>query len=1201
MALPDMSGILAITDEEEAPVGEATSPDMSGIQQVGQQPKAVMPDMSGIAEAQGAVMPNMSGIVAAPPQETSTAQAQETSTPQEVQPEYTDLPPLDDIEDLPPREVEFGVSDHLGEIIPQAAKGIIEGVEEAGKTSKMIFDAVIPGFEPANELAANMAMNIWVQWGGKRGELSDALPEPQTMTGTFINESAQFLTGLYGATSLLKTMGWTSTAVKSMVGRETLGSGMSGGVAMDPYTDNLANLLKAYEPLQNIVPWFLTTDTDDSEAELRLKKFLEESALGYVGVALGLAFSSLRASKNGNFDAASVLMRDSEVAIRTEPAPHLSSVEPDGGFDPVSTTVHDTVDDAIDPQAAGTPRKITKVASVSKETLDNLEVEISKATSIVEVEDMLINTDFNLSKMDSPLAIKQTLAAMSKVLAPAIQRITGGVRSNAESRLLADMMGQDEGTLLKSLSDTFEATEQLDGVLLAGRILVQKIGDRVMDLGDQVAADSTSAVKADYINTLQLMSEVYGLTKGIQTNAARATQSGRIKVSGRFNEFDTEALEKAIKDAGGSQKLVEFANKMKGLKGNDAAIRKMLERGRWDRFVGVTNELWINSMLSGPTTQAINMMSNAIHGVVIPTQRVVGAAAMLPFTGDSKPVIEGAAHFMGLYQSAVESITLAGKSFKADSPILDAGNPNAQKIENTFEPFIKAETLGRFNPGGNIAKAIDKVGTFHRLPTRFLLAADEGFKQVTYRANVRSKAYADAWSQGMDKESVNAFVEKRLRDSFDENGKGIDPAALQISREATFTQDLEHGIGKWIQEGKQRLPVVGVAAPFVRTPTNLIRAGWQNIPVLQFFQKNLRDDFAAGGYRRETAVGKVVTSNAIALYIWGLAVEGKTTGSAPLDPNERSAKLATGWKPYSSVSVNSETGKKEYRPYNRMDPYAIPVGIMTDIVNNAQEMDEEERNKALGLLFAGIATNLSNKLYLKSMANMLEAFTDATPRKTEKFVQQYAASHVPNILNKMNPDPFLRESQTIVEAMMSRIPGLSVQLNPKRTVLGEKIPKEAYGLPTDKSIHKDEPVYEEIARLGGIGGDVRKKQGKVDFTQFKNEQGQSAYDRLRELTGQPQDGVLSLKEQLAETIASGEYQGLTKDTQGYKSKRKDILQSILEQYRGAAKSSLTLEYSSFGAESGLTLGQAMENDFTNKATVNTQGDPDILTELLNTK
>ncbi len=159
-------------------------------------------------------------------------------------------------------------------------------------------------------------------------------------------------------------------------------------------------------------------------------------------------------------------------------------------------------------------------------------------------------------------------------------------------------------------------------------------------------------------------------------------------------------------------------------------------------------------------------------------------------------------------------------------------------------------------------------------------------------------------------------------------------------------------------------------------------------------------------------------------------------------------------------------------------------------------------------------------------------------------------------------DPYMRDAQTILEAMRAKIPGLSQGLPPQRNLFGEPI-QVPYGLGLDTinpfytSTAKNDPVLTELARFSHGFTFPADKIGNVDLKQFKSPTGQSAYDRLMELQGTVKAlGGQTIKDHLYNLIPSDSYKRLTEDGPDYTGSKFARLNRDIGLYKNAAKAAL---------------------------------------------
>lgn len=215
-------------------------------------------------------------------------------------------------------------------------------------------------------------------------------------------------------------------------------------------------------------------------------------------------------------------------------------------------------------------------------------------------------------------------------------------------------------------------------------------------------------------------------------------------------------------------------------------------------------------------------------------------------------------------------------------------------------------------------------------------------------------------------------------------------------------------------------------------------------------------------------------------------------------------------------------------------------------------MSDEDMWETAGKAMVVTLKQLSSKSYLQGLTEFLDTLTNPD-RNAEKLAKSLAASFAPNVIAKMNDDPYQREARTVMEAMRRKVPGFSQDLDPVRNILGEPVtPPPTYGpgwlSPIVAGVHtgKEQPttkewkaspredVKDEMARLALIGDKgfthPPTVQDGVDLLDHRSPvTGRTAYDRYLELTGEVKMGGMNVHEMLAAEIASRAYQDMMTD------------------------------------------------------------------------
>ena len=253
-------------------------------------------------------------------------------------------------------------------------------------------------------------------------------------------------------------------------------------------------------------------------------------------------------------------------------------------------------------------------------------------------------------------------------------------------------------------------------------------------------------------------------------------------------------------------------------------------------------EFYINSLLSNVPTHAVNAISNSAQLITLPVEKMLGGA----LTGRKVDVEEGLRQFWYMGEAITEAPRAVATAFRSGNSVLDT----MDKLDEVYSKVaITSDSATIYGA------AMRAFGNVVRVPTRLLTTTDEIYKQVNYRAAVKARAHMQAAERyGGDMAARAAFVKRATENAFHPvTGRATDAEALAYAREATFTTPLEAGqarfdVARGVQAAVRTVPALRFIAPFVRTPSWLIRNAIQRTPVLGAFQKQMWDDIRAGGH-----------------------------------------------------------------------------------------------------------------------------------------------------------------------------------------------------------------------------------------------------------------------------------------------------------------------------------------------------------------
>jgi hypothetical protein len=742
-------------------------------------------------------------------------------------------------------------------------------------------------------------------------------------------------------------------------------------------------------------------------------------------------------------------------------------------------------------RSKGVRKNIDEAFDVAKQ---GEEVAISKATDDIALktspEDVLKQTDqgprpfINNEYLDTPEDIKNTLNSVSNIFEKTIDKARRGRMSLNQTRELADQLGMSVEDLTKrNGGQAFNAEEAL-----AARSLLNKSGENVTRLAKLAVNPETNTEQIQFAfhKSLARHAAIQEQVTGIAAEAGRALRSFQIPAG----VPDRAKALKELLDQSGRQidpdKLADMVSKLDTPEGIAKFTRAFYDPSLKDQVM----EAWINGLLSGPTTQAVNVTSNTLVALwTIPETAV--AATLGAFRKSDKVYFrEVGARAFGIAQGAKNGIKLAAKTFMTEEPsdLLTKIELNRYRSipTKTFREGAKKKVFG----GVPIpfSGQIDIGGKQVRIPGRALQAGDEFFKSVGYRMELNARAMRS----GLDKGLSGKALSKHIKNIVDNPPKDIKLAAIETARYQTFTNELGR-MGQGLQNIAAHHAAARVVMPFIRTPVNIVKFAGHRSP-LGLAMDSVRAAYKAGGVTKDIARARIFMGSAVGTAVASMALEGHITGNGPSDPAQKSALYATGWQPY-SIKIGDK-----YYSYSRLEPLGMILGISSDFSEIAQYSTEDEADSIGAMVVGSIAKNLTSKTWLRGLSEIILAIEDPD-RYGDNYIRKLAGTAIPTGVAQIAriEDPLLRSANTTLEQIQSRIPGVSKDLYPVRNVWGEPISLSgALGpdiiSPVYTSIINNDPVATEVARLG-VG--ISRADRKIKGIQLTDEQ----YDKYVFMSG----------------------------------------------------------------------------------------------------
>ena len=470
--------------------------------------------------------------------------------------------------------------------------------------------------------------------------------------------------------------------------------------------------------------------------------------------------------------------------------------------------------------------------------------------------------------------------------------------------------------------------------------------------------------------------------------------------------------------------------KMVAIKNADAfQIGKKL-----DRAARIYNEIGINALLSGPTTQKINLYSGVAQTFLKAFNNFSGSTNFTELEGARR-------HLFALFQNFDFALNAWKRSWDMEDNFINLGN-------------IKGETSQRYMISSDKPyfpfKAIDKFGKFIRLPSRLMTATDALVQAPNILAAANYQAYMEGVKLGKSGDELNKYIKSHVDgiiSYFLKNSKGdvgrlemidgqevftpdtvtqrILTNAKEFGKQITFTQDIRTedlfgaGASKLNNLAVQN-PVARFFFTFTRTPTNIIKEVMRYTPVINtpvnrrlpngeyqnfnpfnalFLPEMKTDLLSPDPLVRANAIGQIRMGYAFGLLLAGLTFDDyllpdydlnkdqpphfKLTGGGPNFFTKEGAAMfismyKDGWRPYSRAYLkydeNGEPLFKNGEPvyeYKTYENLPDPIVSFVRIMADFTQGGPFVKDKEFGEFTAGFSTIIGRNLFNRSYTQQI--------------------------------------------------------------------------------------------------------------------------------------------------------------------------------------------------------------------------------------
>ena len=552
--------------------------------------------------------------------------------------------------------------------------------------------------------------------------------------------------------------------------------------------------------------------------------------------------------------------------------------------------------------------------------------------------------------------------------------------------------------------------------------------------------------------------------------------------------------------------------------------------------------LYINSILSGPATQARNFWGNFYQATGHPLLAYFGT--MLPGKSNDLVRRQAVASFGATYETLKEFTDLVPRIWNANVKGLDFDSPNYQVWDEGLTKniaqiqqmdidgklnFVERSTLG-------LAIAFRKVllSPMFSFMMRTMGSVDSFFKVIAGRQTIAKRAVEDALEAMGDRpltgkaaEEFGELVEKLKKrhelDIFAEDKLTlIDPEAEELAR--TFTFQVQAGKTDGVTAKLNELASMPGARllglTFIKTPSQILKGTLGLTPGVSTLMKRLDAEYKTGTpYYRAMRDGQEAMSYLLASTAFGMGLAGGMTGAGPLDAQKNKQWRAAGNKPFNvRLPFGFEVNYQGLEPATSMLGMASDLGQMTA---GRQEFD----------VLSVVGANLINKSFLTQFASAAEILTVTEEGKGRKVVENITRGLIPfsGMRSQVGGlfDQYIRETRAKLDQHVSwtkKATGLGPEL-PKRLdpITGKPLTKEGFTneqggfflsltnmaspLGLRFSMERSKPIHKELFNWG-VRLDPETKD--VEGVELTNDEMQE-YIRLRADGGKLEQSLLDYK------------------------------------------------------------------------------------------
>lgn len=463
------------------------------------------------------------------------------------------------------------------------------------------------------------------------------------------------------------------------------------------------------------------------------------------------------------------------------------------------------------------------------------------------------------------------------------------------------------------------------------------------------------------------------------------------------------------------------------------------------------------SMLSGPSTQLVNGVSNTLN--------LMGEVWTQSWLHPDRIPAIMRAMFVGLSRGQIElRETLASGIGNKLNQKIEGGNPleyvNPVYLDRVAENLGGLLSLTRAKYVVRLLQGVDMM--FYKAAQEVSLAANTGYdgsgdNWATHLTTARAGLIAEG--REVDTSGGRRAVELRALETMERQRIENDPELARAWNEAhgealttTFNQEPKGWVGRLaLMIGKYtgEFPSGKLLVPFTRVVANVLNAQieWSPFGTLRWaFSKDFRIEDVDGNMVRDP---KILVRSLTSMLALGaltalLAKYGDDDdpfftiyGSGPKDADKKRQMYEQGWKP-NTIKVGGTYFSYLTTP---MSLSMASIGTLMDRHREGSDINPLSTVPQLGIAFVQGTLNQS---FLSGVADLFSAFESPNPEKgVQRFLARTVTMPIPNLIKQIDAwvDPSVQQTEGFLDTVIKQVPVARHSLKPMLNVFGQEVSK----------------------------------------------------------------------------------------------------------------------------------------------------------------